>query len=335
LRLFRDKNLLKSTLRQQGIHVNLARAVRSVDEVYSQVLPKKFVIKPNDGFANRDIGFFTKESPKSEIEEYFLGQQTEVYILEEFLEGNEYAVNGQMNHEGKAQVLNIIRYERIAYNSKPNIYWRTVHVRRDEKGYSEIEKYTVSLMEKTKLQRCPFHAEIMLTPSGPSLIEVAARIAGSHYAYMTNDVHGGGSFDLFSLAAHYYLSDTLYAGSTGNWEHYDQVSCIHVDGRISKDQILYSFRGADQVEAAPEFLGWVLRPRIGSKLRRTVDLLTAPYAFRVLAKVPCSELSSTALRLEKCIQINVNVSVVQKAIVSFRYFLRRAWDKVLWQLKWS
>src|SRR5205807_2676484 len=111
------------------IPLNETRPVDNVTDVLAGNLPGRFVIKPNDGFANRDVGFFRSNAPdlRAQLERYFAGAGSSSFILEDFLEGTEYAVNGQMDAAGRAQVVNVIEYERVAANGKPNVYHRTHH----------------------------------------------------------------------------------------------------------------------------------------------------------------------------------------------------------------
>jgi hypothetical protein len=330
LRRFRDKAALKSHLRSRGVHVNDSREVRTTADVLAQILPSRYVIKPNDGFANQDVGFFDATTTPAELDAYFAAQRHDGYILETFLEGPEYAINGQMDHAGKAHVVNISRYERIADNGKKNLYHRTHHVRRTDPDFGGILTYVCALMEQTGLLRCPFHAEIMLTAQGPSLIEVGARLGGSPYAFMANEVHGPG-FDIFSMAAHYYLSATPYQGSVGNWEHYDRVAAVHVDGRVDTTQVLYELQGVRQLEALNEFRAWAIKPVPGDTLRRTVDLLTVPYAFRLQTYGSSSaHLADVADRAEAMLRINVRVGRLRKLRIEALSLARRAWAKASW-----
>jgi hypothetical protein len=329
LRRFRDKSALKDHLRSCGVQVNSTRRVHTAAEVLAQPLPSKFVIKPNDGFANRDVGFFNATTEPAQIEAYFAAQPCEAYILEAFLEGPEYAINGQMDHAGQAHIVNIVRYQRIADNDKQNLYYRTHHVRRTDPEFGPIALYLTKLMEQTGLVRCPFHAEIILTAQGPSLIEVGARLGGSHYADMANEVHGPG-FDIFALAAHFYLHATPYEGSMGNWEHYDRATAVHVDGRVSTTQVLYELQGTRELEALPEFRAWAINPAPGTTLRRTVDLLTIPYAFRLQSEASPAHLAEVADRAEALLRINGQVGALRKLLIRTRSLARRAWSKAAW-----
>jgi len=73
MRRFRDKYALKHYLRgtQSALRINASQTVRTSFEVLSlrhKDPYRRFVLKPNDGYGNRHIGFFDDASPDAEID---------------------------------------------------------------------------------------------------------------------------------------------------------------------------------------------------------------------------------------------------------------------------
>ena len=315
LALFRDKLALKAHIKAHSqVPVGLARQVCSPQEVFAGELPDAYVIKPNGGFANRAIGFFDRASGREEIEAYF-GANPGACVLEELFVGTEYAVNGQMDHRGDAIVVNVTRYERVAGNGKPNLYHRTHHVPRGDPAYSQAADYAVAAMRATGLRRCPFHMELMLTAAGPRLIEVAARFGGTRYAFMSNDVHGG-SLDVFSLAAHYYLFDRDFGPAPFNWPHYDQIHYLHLDGISHQDGRIYSLAGRAAVEALPEFVCWVVRPQVGGRLYRTLDLYQVPYSLHLMSLASDAAVREASEEAKRLLVFNRQSSMARRLWVT-------------------
>ena len=331
VRRFRDKYALKDFLRKNfpAVPMNQSRPVRSASDVFASPLPERYVIKPNDGYANRDVGFFASTDPKARVEEYFSGNQQGTYVLEEFLDGPEYAVNGQLDHQGQASIINIIEYERRAGNGRANLYHRTHHIRQTDPAFAPIATYTAAVMEASGLKRSPFHAEIMLTQNGPRLIEVGARLGGAHYAYMANALHGG-KFNIFALAAHYYLFNTPYPGPQPDWEYYNRIGFMHVDGCSPTTEMVYRVDGIKAIEKLPEFHAWVIKPVVGEMIYRTVDLLTVPYAFHLRGFLSREELAHIADKAAALIKINSVNAPVQKLYARAKNTLRRARKKGAW-----
>lgn len=335
LRRFRDKSGLKDYIRQHhpDIPLGASRRVHSVEDVFSQKLPKNYVVKPNDGFANRDIGFFTDQDSREKVAQYFgTGHGKEAFVLEERLVGTEYAVNGQMDAQGCAQVVSILEYERVPANGKPNVYHRTFHVPRTDPHYQAIADYAVAVMNASGLVRAPFHLELMRTPEGPRLIEVGARFGGTRYVFMTNAVHGG-KFSHFELAAHHYLFDTPFQGAPMDWDYYDRISYVHLDGIAEKTQRVYTLEGIKEVEALPQFDGWVVKPEVGGLIRRTVDLYTVPYSAHLKSFAGRQDVIDASEKLKKLLKINAHVGFVRKASVDLFARAKQLQMRGLWLLR--
>lgn len=83
------------------------RELAATDEAFA-----KYVVKPNSGAGNHDIGFFSVETPAQEITEYLDAVDPGQLVMEEFLEGDEFCVNGQVDEYGSASSFHL---ERIAH----------------------------------------------------------------------------------------------------------------------------------------------------------------------------------------------------------------------------
>jgi hypothetical protein len=98
LQRFRDKAGLKQYLRATAPHVpmNETYLVHSAAEVFARKLPKRYILKPNAGYGSAAIGFFYADSPRVDVQAYFAKNGPGAYVLEDFLDGVEYAINGQV-----------------------------------------------------------------------------------------------------------------------------------------------------------------------------------------------------------------------------------------------
>lgn len=333
IRRFRDKSGLKDFLRREHPHIPLgaSRRVHSVAEVFSKALPKAFVIKPNDGFANRDVGFFTAADSREKIAAYF-GAGTEAFVLEELLVGTEFAVNGQMDADGIAQVVSVLEYDRVPANGKPNVYHRTIHVPRTDAAYKAVADYAKQVMDASGLKRAPFHLELMLTQDGPRLIEVGARFGGTRYVFATNAVHDQ-VFNHFDLAVHHYLFTTPYDGAGPNWPFYDRISYVHLDGIAERSERIYTLSGLSDIEAMPEFDGWVVKPEVGGFVRRTVDLYSVPYSFHLKSFKGRADVIDATERAKKMLKINAHVSRPTRMLIDAKAALQKLRMRGTWLLR--
>jgi hypothetical protein len=331
IRRFRDKSGLKDYLRKHHPEIALgaSRRVHNPEEVFSQPLPQAFVIKPNDGFANRDVGFFKQSDSRQSIADYFGNHTGEPFILEELLIGTEFAVNGQMDAAGNATVVSVLEYDRVPANGKPNVYHRTIHVPRTDPHYTAIAEYAKAVMDASGLKRAPFHLELMHTPDGPRLIEVGARFGGTRYVFATNAVHDN-VFNHFDVAVHHYLFTTPYEGAGPNWAFYDKISYVHLDGIAERSERIYTLEGISAIEAMPEFDGWVVKPEIGGFIRRTIDLYTVPYSVHLKSFKGRADVVAATERVKQTLKINARVSRPRRLMVDLQAALHRLQMRGRW-----
>jgi hypothetical protein len=310
LRLFRDKGNLKAHLAAKGVPVNYTRKVRSANDVFAERVPSRFVLKPNGGYGNRDIGFFNADE-RIAVEKFF-AQVNEEYLLEEFLAGTEYCVNGQVDAEGNVHVFQIFEYERTAANGIANLYWLARHVKRSEPVFEAIDRYTHQVLKASGLVRSPFHIEVMRTSDGIQLIEAGARFGGLAFPSAGNDAHGA-PMNAYQIAAHFYVSEKPLKNLGTNWDHYDRINFHVLDGVATKTERVFQLEGIAEVESFPEFRRWVRRPSLGARVHRTVDLFTAPYSLHVMNAGSEDALREVGINVRRLIQWNQRLAPRQRA----------------------
>ncbi|GAC1574588.1 MAG: hypothetical protein NVS3B20_06240 [Polyangiales bacterium] len=333
LRRFRDKFAFKDHLRKHhpDIPMNLSRVVRTIDEVFQGVVPQRYVLKPNDGYGMLQLEFFSKDDPREKLEAFFARANGTTFVMEDFLQGTEYCVNGQVDEAGNVLPIAVLEYERVPANGQPNVYYGKRHVRETTALFHTLADYAKRVMRAAGIVRCPFHMELMLTATGPVLVEVGARLVGSGIAQASNDVHGA-PLDVFALAAHYYLFDTPYPNIGINWPHYNLVNLVTHDGIAYAEGVIYAIEGIADVELLPEFNRWVSKPQVGLAVHPTVDLFTKPYALTLMNTDSIERLWAVSEEVRRMIRWNDDASALQRAAVTLSRVKTRAANRAraLW-----
>ena len=320
LELFRDKHALKRHVASVpgGPRVNSVALVNGFDDVEVALASggfDRFVLKPNDGFGNSNIGFFDSSSPVDEVAAHvrLIGGPI---LMEEFLAGPEYAVNGQVDGEGRATVLGVYLEVREPLNGRPNIQTGSRTVHRDDPAFQPLVDYVEGLVSLSGLRRSPFHAEVKFDDRGPCLVEVAARLAGAGGAE-DMDVNHGGELDTFDLSAHYYLTAESYGPIPVDWDYYHSHVVNTVMGPAATTERIYEAAGEEQVEQLPEFRGWVVKLKLGQRVRRTVDLESAAYMVRLITRTD-EQMDAAVDYVRRTVQWNDRSEGVTR-------FVKRAW----------
>ncbi|TFD96261.1 ATP-grasp domain-containing protein [Jeotgalibacillus sp. R-1-5s-1] len=186
--------------------------LNELNEMNADHLPFPIVIKPNKGYSS--VGVYVVHEQKdwekavqSLQAELLLTQgvyhhslvNSEEIIIEQYIDGQEYAVDCYINHEGKPVVLNILK--RMFVNKEDTsdrIYYTSNAILKEIKD--EILQFLYTLNEVFQVKNYPFHLEVRKSEKGIIPIELnPLRFAGagttdiSHYAF---DIRGDESYFL-------------------------------------------------------------------------------------------------------------------------------------------
>ncbi|MDP8269340.1 MAG: ATP-grasp domain-containing protein [Candidatus Tenebribacter davisii] len=184
----------------------------SLDELGSIDLDreKKYIVKPVKGFfgtavkelnKNTDITKIVKEI-RSELDEntkYFSESvlSKNDLIIEQFVEGEEYAIDMYFNEDGKPEILNIYHHPL----PEKNEYFHVLYYTNKEifaKFYDELETIFINLNRYLNITNFPIHAEFKLEDEKLIPIEMnPLRYGGFGLADLTYYAFGFNPFNAF------------------------------------------------------------------------------------------------------------------------------------------
>ena len=99
-------------------------------------------------------------------------------LFQEFLHGVEFAVN-TVSLQGSHVTSSIWKYiKRPIKGSDVNFYDRDELISPDTQDFRELDSYSKKILDALRVSIGPAHIEIMMTQSGPVLIELGARMSG-------------------------------------------------------------------------------------------------------------------------------------------------------------
>jgi hypothetical protein len=282
---FRDKARLKSLVATNDPTVRLNRFARVVDPNQAlafvrQAGLKRFVIKPNDGSGNTDVGFFDADGDLRGVYDHFDRLSGRPVLLEEFIKGPEFWINGQTDERGEPTVVSIGQYVRLHENGVENLEAGGITVPRSDPVFDQLRAYAESVIRATGLRRSPFHLEAIVDEQGPCLVEVAARFSGELAPQAEMWQHGP-QLDLFDIAAHYYVSDEHYGPIPLDWERRDRTVVGQVSGSLAVSERVVCIEGIEEIEQSPAFLYWNKKPAVGDFVYRKVNLNTSAWSVTI------------------------------------------------------
>jgi len=277
----RDKKIQQELIRDAGMR-SVRQAAGSKWEHVEKFLQTEHypvVLKPTDSAGSDGVKLCHNiEEAKEhfhhlfEVEAVNGGYNTEV-LCQEFLRGKEYVVD-QVSRDGVHKTMMVWVYDKRPANNSAFVYFGMVPVDPNSMEAKILIPYARGVLDVLGVQNGPSHAEVILTPTGPCLVEMNVRAHG-----------GDGNWR------------SLARGLTGG---YSQVE-VTVDSYLDKKQfsitpnlpptpfkasgqevILVSFSrgkvigtpGYDVIRNLQSFVYMETGIKVGSFVERTVDLFT-------------------------------------------------------------
>ncbi|MGY2289666.1 ATP-grasp domain-containing protein [Pseudomonas sp. SDO528_S397] len=120
-------------------------------------------------------------------------------LIQEYLAGVEYVVN-MVSLNGEQLVTEVVRYQKQRLPEGGIVYDLDELVGPHAPQYPVLVEYTRQVVRSLGIRNGPSHAEVMLTPDGPKLVEIAARTDGILRPQVSRQTTGLGQIDAVVLS---------------------------------------------------------------------------------------------------------------------------------------
>lgn len=175
IQTFKDKHRLRELL--QPFYPNYQFRKINLDQLKTfdvSSFPKPFVIKPNIGFFSLAVYFVRSNEEWPNVVEnikYDLDQNKNVFpeevintsefIIEEAIEGEEYAVDAYFNQAGRPVILNIYHHYHIdASDTGDRLYYTSKKV--IQENFEDVSQVLQNIYDVTHAKQFPVHLELRL-----------------------------------------------------------------------------------------------------------------------------------------------------------------------------
>lgn len=230
-------------------------------------------------------------------------QQKNVSILvEEFLEGEEYVINS-VSCQGKHRVVDVWKYHKHRLEER-NIYDYEEITPFDCDIQKQLIEYAHNVLNALGIQYGPSHAEIILTPSGPTLVEVGARLGGATNVKMSITCLGEEQ-DSVHLTLYSYLDPEKFfqvATKPNMLRAYARV----VDVISEQSGIVDSENYTRQLSGLPSVTRLVVKKKPGDQVVKTIDLSTSPVKVFLVHENP-DQIRSDYLKIREVSKFGFNL----------------------------
>jgi biotin carboxylase len=269
----RDKYEMIEALRRAG--VRCAKQYKSDDPAAVVAWAERagsypVVVKPLAGSGSMGVEICADAEQVRKAAEAVLGSPTmygetngEV-LVQSYLDGPEYAVD-VVSCQGKRYLGGIwlTHKQRLVYDHK--VLQRPV---------PELMSYLDAALTALGIRFGPAHAEVIITPHGPTLVEVGARLSGSEHPGFHNLTTGANQADLTALA--YCRPQEFLAVHAGRTYTRLREARVHYSA-TSADGVVRSIDAAvvEEIHALDSVYDVHLKYSEGDRIRPTVDLTTS------------------------------------------------------------
>jgi len=184
-----DKAEMQEALRRNGVPAAKQFKSGNLDQLLSWAKTEDqwpLVAKPVGGAGSEGIFFCKSDDDIRAAHQHIIGNRSSTgalnnqLALQEFLSGDEYIVD-TVSHNGKHLCVGVWVYNKVRglpWNPTAILSTQCKLLPPSGEVQDKLVDYVFKVLDAVGLQHGPCHTEIMLTPRGPVLVEVNARLHG-------------------------------------------------------------------------------------------------------------------------------------------------------------
>lgn len=172
-----DKYQMKQRFIEGGVPCAKGRLVKSVCEVEDFEYP--IIIKPRDNSGSRGVKLCrSKEELKASMSEAFEVSKLDTVLVEEFIEGPEYSIEG-LHYDGNDEVIQFTEKKTTEFPYNVELGHKQ-SANLTEKQKNAIREIVTKIGNALKFENCPSHTELKINERGIYVIETSPRLGGDY-----------------------------------------------------------------------------------------------------------------------------------------------------------
>jgi biotin carboxylase len=274
----RDKYEMARRLRAAGIAVPTSRLVASVPEAveaYAGWPSRKVVVKPRASAGSDGVRICRSPAEVASATATGLGssdifdQVNRELLMQTLVPGDEYYLN-TVSARGRHRTVDAWAYRKAPTAAGVPFYDYDAPVDRRDPLLPTLERFVGAALDALGVRHGPAHSEVMVTPAGPVLIEVAARLGGGLLPEISEKLFGCSQS---SVTADLLTGGDIFSpcGGDGAPEAVRLVQLVNrVPGAVPEAD------WPDRLRSLPSAYAVFPRTAPGEPLPLTEDVLTSP-----------------------------------------------------------
>jgi hypothetical protein len=274
----RDKNAMGEALRGAGLRTAEALKTADVGEAVAWAERRggaPVVVKPLDSAGTDGVSICADAAAIEAAFAANLGRPNALHganeelLVQELLKGTQLFVNS-VSWDGVHHVSEVWRDNKLRADAN-FIYDYEELLPRHGEQQDQVVPYVESVLDALGIRYGPAHTEVMLTETGPVLVESGARMHGS----VPDEIVDRCTPSHQTLTAEAYLDPHSVARRAQ--QPYELAAGAYCVMLISQHEgQIVSDAGMREIEALPSFAGTISMLGPGDRLKRTIDLFSCP-----------------------------------------------------------
>lgn len=267
--------------RVAAVGLRAPRQVHVADEAelraWHQEIGGRIVVKPLRSAAGDGVAFCDSPDQSAAALAAIMGRENifslpnRGVVAQEYLLGAEYIVN-TVSRAGRHHVTDIWGSGRLSVNGIADLLVESVLLELGAPDLDALTAYAFEVLDALGIQFGPAHLEIKMTPDGPCLVEIGARISGGELPYYAAEAIGESQLD---WTVDCYVRPERFdarCGTPYRLKRYFAWSALASPYRGT----LVSYRGLERIKELQSFRGMRTFVAPGSAIQPTVNDLTYP-----------------------------------------------------------
>ncbi|WP_323840693.1 ATP-grasp domain-containing protein [Photorhabdus africana] len=242
------------------------------------------VLKPLDSAGTNGVHFCYSEKEVINAFHQVMGVENNMgfinqeVLLQTFLSGKEFMVN-TVSRDGQHYVSDIWYTDKIHIKGYSRIYNKNYLVDSRSEEYALLKEYVFRVLDTLDIKYGPAHSEVIITPEGPMLVEIASRISGAVDPQFNQACLGN---DQIALTLESYLEPEKFLQRIGLPYQVKKLGLqIFLISKKAGKITLFDF--PQHLRYIPSVVNFKLKPNVGDILVKTFDLSSSPGIVHLVA----------------------------------------------------
>eukprot|EP00457_Paulinella_chromatophora_P002954 gb/GEZN01002959.1/.p1 GENE.gb/GEZN01002959.1/~~gb/GEZN01002959.1/.p1 ORF type:complete len:566 (+),score=80.81 gb/GEZN01002959.1/:27-1700(+) len=284
----RDKYLMGEQVRRSGTRaVKQARASTWAEcEIYLKQFASTFkiVLKPSASAGSDGVYLCTTvDEVRKRFDQVLgatnlLGSANAYIVLQEFLEGKEYVIDS-VSRDGQHKCITVWEYDKRPANGTNFIYFGMRLMDGRKPHVKEMIAYSEEVLNALSILHGPSHMEVMMTPTGPCLVEVGSRPHGGEGSWVPLVTKCLGRNQVTATLDAYLDAKAFEA--LPPVPILDQFHGAEVMLVSRQEGILKGYPRLEEVKKCESFFSIDILTKPGDKIVKTIDCITRPGSIRL------------------------------------------------------